>query len=362
MAHGKIVRLEEQTMVTRMVTFEKTFRWRVENFFEWLDIAKKPEKSIVFEVALGKIKEPYQFCFTLFPRGLNDEAAGHVSLYLNNCSKEDVKIDYKLYIEGKSGSRVQICSGEKTRIERNNACGRSKAISISAMKECDDYSESLTIGCLVTVVLPEVISPCDVHDLELQKNVNSQESLTKNLSNVTFQQEHNEIDRFSDVKIQCDDDSKRTFDCHKIILSLRSPVFKAMFVNNYTESTNNLIIIKDIQSCTMSTLLTFIYTDSVNENTVDCNLLYAADKYQVLRLKAICELSIARSITVDNGFEVAISSYFHGTISFQQVTIEYLGRHWAEVNSKGSSEEIKKYPELLHKILCYVTTSTSAES
>lgn len=55
MAHGKIVKLETETVVTRMVTFEKIFRWRIENFFEWLELAKKVEKSCVFEEKMDHI-------------------------------------------------------------------------------------------------------------------------------------------------------------------------------------------------------------------------------------------------------------------------------------------------------------------
>lgn len=258
---------------------------------------------------------------------------------------------------------MQLCSGEKTRIEKNNACGRSKAINISDIKECEEYRESLTISCLITVVLPEVLASPELDHWELEQNVKAQETLKDNFSNVIFNGAQDDygksFNQLSDIKIQCEDDPTQPFNCHKIVLTLRSPVFAAMLLNNYTESINNLIVVKDILTNTMFSLIKFMYTDTVNENEIDCDLLAAADKYQVLRLKAICERSIACKMTVNVAFKDAISSYLHGSDVFQREVVKYIGKNWAEISSTSSSEEIKKYPDLLHKVLSYVVGDTS---
>ena len=49
-------------------------------------------------------------------------------------------------------------------------------------------------------------------------------------------------EKFSDVKITC---GKEVFHCHRSILSVRSPVFAAMFQSDMIENTSRNVNIKD---------------------------------------------------------------------------------------------------------------------
>ena len=84
-------------------------------------------------------------------------------------------------------------------------------------------------------------------------------------------------DELSDLKIVCDG---QEFPCHKLILSARSDVFKAMFTSDlkFIKNEESILEIPDISAETMKTFLQFIYKDDVEVEDIDQNLLIAADK------------------------------------------------------------------------------------
>ena len=71
---------------------------------------------------------------------------------------------------------------------------------------------------------------------------------------------------FSDVKIHCDG---KVFNCHKIILSGQSEVFKNMLVeNDFIESTSGEIKIINISATAMENLLFFIYHEDLDGSKI----------------------------------------------------------------------------------------------
>ena len=77
---------------------------------------------------------------------------------------------------------------------------------------------------------------------------------------------------------------------HKDILMLRSPVFKAMFDSNMTESNSNQIQIPDFDSIAIKRMVEFLYKDTftdINDTSYEdfISLLAIANKYQVNSLK-----------------------------------------------------------------------------
>ncbi|KAH7696955.1 BTB/POZ domain-containing protein [Aphelenchoides avenae] len=73
---------------------------------------------------------------------------------------------------------------------------------------------------------------------------------------------------------------------HKLILSLASDVFKAMFYGNQPNLANNdAVFVPDTTPGTFRTFLKFIYTGKLEVNYEDAfDLLYLADKYRVMDL------------------------------------------------------------------------------
>ena len=72
----------------------------------------------------------------------------------------------------------------------------------------------------------------------------------------------------------------KEFKAHKLILKTRSSVFSAMFDSPMSESRNNRVVIKDMDKKVFEVMLKFIYTASIDKQTLRMNkeLLSAADK------------------------------------------------------------------------------------
>uniref|UniRef100_I1QUQ0 BTB domain-containing protein n=1 Tax=Oryza glaberrima TaxID=4538 RepID=I1QUQ0_ORYGL len=87
-----------------------------------------------------------------------------------------------------------------------------------------------------------------------------------------------------------------TFTAHRCVLAARSPVFSAELFGSMKESDTSVVIrIDDMEAQVFKALLFFVYTDSLPETKKEdeyamCqHLLVAADRYNMERLKLICE-------------------------------------------------------------------------
>lgn len=87
---------------------------------------------------------------------------------------------------------------------------------------------------------------------------------------------------------------------HKMILALRSPVFKAMFYGSFPQSKGD-IRIEDITLETFQRLVKYLYTDHLQLSKQSViPLLYAAQKYQIAGLISKCENYLQDNLAVDN--------------------------------------------------------------
>lgn len=86
-----------------------------------------------------------------------------------------------------------------------------------------------------------------------------------------------------------------TFAAHRCVLAARSPVFKAELFSPMEEGTGTRTIrVEDMEAEVFGAVLSFIYTDSLPETeqqevAMAQHLLVAADRYDLERLKLICE-------------------------------------------------------------------------
>lgn len=103
---------------------------------------------------------------------------------------------------------------------------------------------------------------------------------------------------FVDITLAVDE---KEFFCHKNVLAISSPFFMALFSTNMSESHQEKITLKEIDSLSMELVLDYIYTGEVfmTEETVQ-DLLSAANRFQLLPLRAGCADFMRRHITVSN--------------------------------------------------------------
>ncbi|XP_037417974.1 BTB/POZ and MATH domain-containing protein 1-like [Triticum dicoccoides] len=94
---------------------------------------------------------------------------------------------------------------------------------------------------------------------------------------------------------------EEVFPAHKIILAMRSPVFKVKFYGSMRDESSRSITVEDMQPAVFRGLLHFIYTDSLppldyldddEYEEMVRHLLVAADRYAMERMKYMCEIKL----------------------------------------------------------------------
>ena len=113
-----------------------------------------------------------------------------------------------------------------------------------------------------------------------------------------------------DLKVNC---QGTMFDCHRLVLSCQSEVFCTMFSSRkwqMLESKTGEVKIQDVKPEVMETLIYFIYHDAIQDETkINCELLIAADKYNILGLLDVCAGYLEANLTYENGLDIMISAY-----------------------------------------------------
>lgn len=98
-----------------------------------------------------------------------------------------------------------------------------------------------------------------------------------------------------------ENNSRQLISGHKLILAMSSPVFEAMFFGELAEK-NDPIPILDVQPEAFRALLTYLYTDVIEVDTVDkaCALCYVAKKYMVPQVVESCTNFIFKDLRPAN--------------------------------------------------------------
>lgn len=119
---------------------------------------------------------------------------------------------------------------------------------------------------------------------------------------------------------------------HKIILSARSPVFKAMFQHDTKENKENRVVISDCDPDVVEAMLKFIYTGDVPKlKEMTHNLFIIADKYQLERLKKMCEGALWEKLDVENAADTLVLAATHNLVQLKRSSIRFITGHISEV-------------------------------
>lgn len=157
---------------------------------------------------------------------------------------------------------------------------------------------------------------------------------------------------YSDVEIKC---GERRFPCHKIILSARSQVFRAMFQADMEENRSGKIEIKEYSPDVIKTLLHFVYTSSLDCTDQDhlVDLIQAADQYQLDLLKEACEVEICKGVDNKNCLIFLIIGDMHKAEKLKKISMKILVENINKVLMESPEDWkncVKKYPELTVEI------------
>ncbi|GJN13253.1 hypothetical protein PR202_ga31605 [Eleusine coracana subsp. coracana] len=259
--------------------------------------AGKFVRSAIFSVG------GHYWCVRFYPNGDAEESKGYVSVYLELMSltaDASACYDLRLLNQTTGHSKIPFTSA-------------SPAWGIQKFKKRSELEASLyikddrlVIEYDITVVLgtpvsaSETMCQIDVPPSDLP------DDLGKLLDN----------EKRTDVAIKVEGE---IFYAHKLVLSMRSPVFEAELYGPMRDKTRN-ITVEDMQPVVFKALLHFIYTDSLpvmddpagepNTEMVK-HLLVAADRYALERMKLMCESILCNRIDVENvASTLALAQYY----------------------------------------------------
>ncbi|GBO15394.1 Protein maternal effect lethal 26 [Araneus ventricosus] len=139
----------------------------------------------------------------------------------------------------------------------------------------------------------------------------------------------------SDVKLKT---NSKIFPAHKIILSTRSPVFKAMFTSNMKEKSSKIVDIEDMDDDTVHRMLFYIYTADVEDLQWEgaLKLYVAADKYEILTLKMKCSAYIAANLNPNNACDALVLADLHQDVKLKSTVQKFILRNdQVIINSKN---------------------------
>ena len=191
-------------------------------------------------------------------------------------------------------------SVRKQTVEFDTANATRAAISMYANRSLFEKSaylqnDRLTIECTVTVFKgPHVSETKSLPEIEVPPS-----DLSEHLGKLLHGKEG------TDVTFSVRGD---TFEAHKIVLAMRSPVFRAEFNGPMREARAQFVTITDMQPAVFKALLHFIYTDSLpvmhdregdDKSEMIRHLLVAADRYAMDRLKLVCQSILCKKLNVE---------------------------------------------------------------
>ncbi|CAL4979518.1 unnamed protein product [Urochloa decumbens] len=258
-----------------------------------------------------------------YPKGLDAESIDSISVYvfLKLVARKDavVKARYKFSLLDKQGkpdssfinsSQVEVFKSNST---ATSGWGFKRFIVRDAAWERSKYvrDDCFSIRCDVTVILglrTDVVVPLS----DLHRDIGALLS-TGEGADVTFNV------------------GGEMLAAHSNVLGARSSVFKAeLFGPLKAEKAAGPVLIVDMESYVFKALLHFIYTDSLpdmeegEEIVMAQHLLVAADRYDLKRLKQICEDILSNHIEKSTVATTLVLAEQHGCQELKDACLAFL--------------------------------------
>ena len=329
----------EYWCLTSEDTIKTSFQWTIEKFSERPEKVGESLESLTFS-AKEDPKNIWFLCIN--PKGGKEENKEFIGLFLYmKASDEDVKTEFTLtlidgnhHLFGKRRSTYKFSKAKEN-------WGFPSFLSRTKLEDPDNNllpNDCLTIYC-------EVTTSGKTKSISGRKiEVNRMGRTLSDDITALFENQNN-----TDIEIEV---KGHKFCAHKLILIARSPVFAAMFEHHMKESIQNRVIINDIEKEVFNNVLRFIYTDKVVKGDVESNkkLLSAADKYNLVELKSICEEFLISQLSAETVSEVLILSDTHSAENLKTYAIDFIQRNESKVMKTKGWKNVIDRPDLLQLI------------
>lgn len=315
-----------------------TYRWTIEDFKTKMETFKLGQQLESSQFVINGLK----LCINLYPNGRNGEEDGFVSLFLRNDNAIQMEVMCEFILGVKNTFRHHFSFNK---INPNSGYGFPKMYSHEQITTKEVLEESGVMDIKAVISFKgKVRNIC--HRVDEAPEVPSKERVGLDLYTSFEQQE------FTDFEIVCED---RNLRCHRVVLAARSPVFRAMLLNDMEESSSAKVQPRDFTSQTMSLLLRFLYTGHLEPDLVDKNaeaVFKAADYYEVTNLKQLCEAALMRKVTVGNMLEFLVLADMYKAPDLREATKGLIVANSRELLKKRQwKDKLKDSGHLVFEIL-----------
>ncbi|XP_051169184.1 speckle-type POZ protein-like [Leptopilina boulardi] len=323
---------EEEEYISRLKFRQYKFNWIIEDF----DLICKTMK--IFESPrFPSTKNDVQWYFKLYPVELKEYNNEMFNIHLCNTTnfKKIVKCQYSILNAAGIGHHFfcNMVNGSAKII-----CNETGSFLFQALQWNKMQEKKIKLVCKLNVF----DSINNIIPKPLTRSVRADNLL--NQIEFFFDDQ-----TFKDVTFKVED---KEFNAHKIILILRSPVFAAMFQIKMTEELTSIVKIEDIKSTIFQKMLRFIYTDKVNDlKESAAALYYAAEKYQLEKLKTMCINSLCKNLSSETVIETLKLAEMFSIFDLKQKSLKCLVLHLKALEGTHSFVQlVDNYPHICLEI------------
>jgi len=268
-----------------------SYRWTIEDFQTKMENFKLGQQLESSQFSINGFK----LCINLYPNGRNEEEGGFVSLFLRNDNSFQLEVMCE-FVLGERNTHKHNFSFNK--VNPNSGYGFPKMYSHEQIVSKQILEEGrLEIKAVITFK-GKVKNICRHSEEERGGEAGGDEGTSSRVG--TDLLKSFESQEFCDFEIVCGDRGLR---CHKVVLAARSPVLRAMLLNQMEETVNQKLEPKNFDLETMQLLLRYLYRGQVEPGQLERHaepLFRAADYYEITDLKVACERVLTRQLTIRN--------------------------------------------------------------
>ncbi|KAF8754896.1 hypothetical protein HU200_011369 [Digitaria exilis] len=294
-----------------------------------------------------------------YPGGYNNDSANSISIFLSlddhqqPLPKGEVKATFVFSLHHYAGEPVPVFTNtikSHTFSTENRCWGIDKFIPRAALERSYIDGDSFRIRCDIKVLKEFIMEDTTVAQPQLPAA--AQPELHKHLGQLLAMRVGGDV-TFSVAG--------EVITAHRCVLAVRSSVFMAELFGPMKEKASGCIItIDDMEARVFRAMLHFIYTDMMPEMeegdkmTMSQHLLVAADRYDLQRLKVMCENTMCSRIDTGTVANTLILAEQHCCIALKEACYKFLkapGRFREVMASDGFDHLMCTYPFLFMEVL-----------
>ncbi|XP_015112434.1 speckle-type POZ protein A [Diachasma alloeum] len=331
-----------QCSVTEVESHHFTYKWTIKDFRLLPEQNEEPVDSPNFRVTEN---DEVEWQLQLYPRGRSKDDSDHVSLYLflDTVCDQETSIIVHCELSILKGKSLMFKNTFVFTYKGKIGYGFHKAVERSQLLGTSDSDDLITVYCEIDIPKRSVTKSFSPASFDLQRG-----QLGEQFSQLF------EDTRFCDVTIIA---GEKKFRAHKVVLAARSAVFSAMLEQAGTDEVpKDIVKIEDMEPAIVRGMLEFIYRDRVaNLEVLARDLLMASAKYELDRLKIMCEEAIYGTLTNDTAAEIFVLSDRHRALQLKKYVMAFIDDHLLGVTqSKGYNSLAENYPGLLKELTSFI--------